>query len=165
MIEWVHPMSDDIQRLRRDLADAIADPAWPAGFSTRTFTAEDAPAVHRLMTLGYARGGGSVGAFDQWWPAVRDDGEFDAELCFLALDASGEIAGVAQCWTSAFIKDLVVHPDARRRGIAEALLHTAFQAFRRRGARHVDLKVQTDNPSGAVRLYRRLGMRDVPIDG
>jgi ribosomal protein S18 acetylase RimI-like enzyme len=158
-------MSDDIQRLRRDLADAVADPVWPAGFSARRFTAEDAPAVHRLMLIAYAGGGGSVGPFDQWWPAVRDDGEFDAELCFLAIDASGEIGGVAQCWTSAFIKDLVVHPDARRRGIAEALLLTAFQAFRRRGARHVDLKVQTGNPSGAVRLYRRLGMRDVPIDG
>jgi ribosomal protein S18 acetylase RimI-like enzyme len=157
-------MSDDIQRLRRDLADAIADPAWPAGFSTRAFTAEDAPAVHRLMALGYARGGG-VGAFDQWWPGVRDDYEFAAELCFLAIDASGDIVGVAQCWTSAFVKDLVVHPDVRRRGIADALLLTAFQAFRRRGARHVDLKVQSDNPSGAVRLYRRLGMRDVPNDG
>ena len=158
-------MSDDIQRLRRDLADALADPVWPAGFSARTFSAEDAPAVHRLMELGYAGGGGSVGAFAQWWPRVRDDGEFAAELCFLAIDASGEIVGVAQCWTSAFIKDLVVHPDARRRGIAEALLRMAFQAFRRRGAGHVDLKVQSDNPSGAVRLYKRLGMREAPIDG
>lgn len=158
-------MSDIVQRLRRDLASAVADPVWPAGVSLRIFTAEDAPAVHRLMQVAYANGGGRVGAFDQWWPAVRDDGEFDASLCFLAVDGRGEILGAAQCWTSALIKDLVVHPDARRRGIAEALLLTAFGAFRRRGATGVDLKVELDNPSGAVRLYRRLGMRDVPIDG
>jgi ribosomal protein S18 acetylase RimI-like enzyme len=158
-------MSDTIQRLRRDLASAVADPVWPASFTPRGFTAEDAPAVHRLMQIGYAGGGGSVGPFDQWWPGVRDDGEFDAALCFLAVDGAGEIAAVAQCWTSAFIKDLVVHPGARRRGLGEALLLTAFQAFRRRGAAHVDLKVQLDNPRGAVRLYRRLGMRDAPIDG
>ncbi len=158
-------MSDAIQRLRRELVSAVADPVWPRGVSLRTFTAEDAPAVHRLMQLAYARGGGSVGAFDQWWPGVRDDGEFDAGLCFLAVDAGGEIVGAAQCWTSAFIKDLVVHPDARRQGIAEAVLLTVFQTFRRRGALHVDLKVQLDNPSGAVRLYRRLGMLDAPIDG
>jgi ribosomal protein S18 acetylase RimI-like enzyme len=158
-------MSDTIQRLRRDLTVAVADPVWPAGFSARIFTAEDAPAVHRLMQIAYARGSGGVGAFDQWWPGVRDDGEFDAGLCFLAIDGRGEIAGAAQCWTSAFVKDLVVRPDARRQGIAEALLLTVFQAFRRLGATHVDLKVQLDNPSGAVRLYRRLGMRDVAIDG
>jgi ribosomal protein S18 acetylase RimI-like enzyme len=158
-------MSDNIQRLRRDLASAVADPVWPDGFSLRTFDAEDAPAVHRLMQIAYANGGGSVAAFDQWWPGVRDDGEFDAGPCFLAIDGRGEIVGAAQCWTSAFIKDLVVHPDARRLGVAEALLLTVFEAFRHRGATHVDLKVQLDNPSGAVRLYRRLGMRDVPIDG
>jgi ribosomal protein S18 acetylase RimI-like enzyme len=158
-------MSHDIQRLRRDLTDEIADPVWPAGFGLRPFTADDAPAVHRLMQIAYAKGGGSVGSFDQWWPGVRDDGEFDAGLCFLAVDAAGEIVGAVQCWTSAFIKDLVVHPDARRQGIAEALLLTVFHALRRRGAAHVDLKVQLDNPSGAVRLYRRLGMCDAPIDG
>ena len=158
-------MSHDIQRLRRDLSDAVADPVWPSGFSPRTFTADDAPAVHRLMQLAYAQGGGSVGAFETWWPAVRDDGEFDAALCFLAIDEIGQIAGAAQCWTSAYVKDLVVHPDARRHGLAEALLLTVFQAFRRRGSTHVDLKVEMDNPTSAVRLYRRLGMVEVPIDG
>jgi ribosomal protein S18 acetylase RimI-like enzyme len=158
-------MSHPIQRLRRDLSDAVADPIWPAGFSARTFTAEDAPAVHRLMQLAYAQGGGSVGAFDDWWPAVRDDGEFDAGLCFLAIDGAGAIVGAAQCWTSAYIKDLVVHPDSRRHGLAEALLRIVFQAFRHRGATHVDLKVEMDNPTGALRLYRRLGMYEVPIDG
>jgi ribosomal protein S18 acetylase RimI-like enzyme len=158
-------MSHPIQRLRRDLAGAVADPIWPSGFGVRSFTAEDAPAVHRLMQVAYARGGGSVGAFETWWPGVRDDGEFDAALCFLAIDRNGEIIGAAQCWTSAYIKDLVVYPHARRLGVAKALLLTAFQAFRRRGATHVDLKVEIDNPTGAVRLYRRLGMIEVPIDG
>jgi len=59
---------------------------------------------------------------------------------------------------------LVVHPLARRRGIAEALLNTVFLEFRHRGEKHVDLKVQLDNPTGAVRLYKKLGMREVPFD-
>ncbi|HEX4197810.1 MAG TPA: GNAT family N-acetyltransferase [Caulobacteraceae bacterium] len=158
-------MSDHIQRLRRDLADGVADPVWPPGFSVRAFAPDDAAAVHRLMRIAYARGGGGVGAFEDWWPGLRDDAEFDPDLCFLAVDGSGRIVGAAQCWTSAFIKDLVVHPDARQRGLGEALLLTAFAAFRRRGAAQVDLKVELDNPTGAVRLYRRLGMVDVAIDG
>jgi ribosomal protein S18 acetylase RimI-like enzyme len=160
-----HSMSHPTQRLRRDLSRAVADPVWLSGFRMRTFTAEDASVVHRLMQLAYAQGGGSVGDFDAWWPALRDDSEFDTALCFLAIDRAGEIVGAAQCWTSAYVKDLVVHPAARRHGLAEALLLTVFQTFRARGARHVDLKVETDNPTGAMRLYRRLGMVEVPIDG
>jgi ribosomal protein S18 acetylase RimI-like enzyme len=60
---------------------------------------------------------------------------------------------------------LVVHPVARRRGIAAALLRRVFWEFRCRGVKHVDLKVQADNPTGAVRLYKKLGMREVTLDG
>jgi ribosomal protein S18 acetylase RimI-like enzyme len=158
-------MNDRVQRLRRDLTEAVAPPTCPAGYRVRMFSADDAPAVHRLLELGYAQGGGRVGAFEEWWPSLRDDDEFASDLCFLALDERQEIVGVVQCWTSAFIKDLVVHPLARRRGIATALLRTAFWEFWRRGAKHVDLKVHVDNPAGAVRLYGKLGMREVPLDG
>jgi ribosomal protein S18 acetylase RimI-like enzyme len=60
---------------------------------------------------------------------------------------------------------LVVHPLARRRGIATALLSRVFWEFRRRGVKHVDLKVQVDNPTGALRVYKALGMREVALDG
>ena len=33
------------------------------------------------------------------------------------------------------------------------------------GVKRVDLKVQVDNPTGAVRLYKELGMREVALDG
>lgn len=158
-------MSYELQRLRRDLTEAVAQPNWPTHYRLRTFTADDALAVHRLLEIGYAQGGGHVGTFEQWWPSLRDDAEFAIDLCFLAVDASQNIVGVAQCWTSAFIKDLVVHPLARRRGIAEALLGTVFWEFWRRREKHVDLKVRLDNPNGALRLYKKLGMREVALDG
>jgi len=157
-------MNDKMQRLRRDLTEAFAQPNWPPGYRVRTFTANDAAAVYHLLDVGYAQGGGHVGAFEEWWPSLRDDDEFAADLCFLAVDERQNIVGVAQCWTSAFVKDLVVHPLARRRGIAEALLRTVFLEFRHRGAKRVDLKVQVDNPTGAVRFYKKLGMREVPLD-
>ena len=158
-------MNDRLQRLRRDLTEAVAPPTCPTGYRVRTFAADDAPMVHRLLEVGYAQGGGHIGAFEEWWPSLRDDDEFAPELCFLAFNERQDIVGVAQCWTSAFIKDLVVHPLARRRGIAAALLRRVFWEFRRRGVKHVDLKVQVDNPTGAVRLYKELGMREVALDG
>ena len=57
-----------------------------------------------------------------------------------------------------------MHPFVRRHGIATALLQHAFREFQRRGAKHVDLKVQIDNPTGALRLYKAMGMREVALD-
>ena len=158
-------MNDRVQRLRLDLTEAVASPTCPTGYRVRTFAADDAPTVHRLLEVGYAQGGGHIGTFEEWWFSLRDDSEFAPDLCFLAINERQEIVGIAQCWTSAFIKDLVVHPLARRRGIATALLRKVFCEFRRRGVKHVDLKVQVDNPTGAVRLYKELGMREVALDG
>ena len=112
-------MNDRVQRLRRDLTEPVAPPTCPTGYRVRTFAADDAPTVHRLLEVGYAQGGGHIGAFEEWWPSLRDDDEFDPDLCFLAVNERQDIVGVAQCWTSAFIKDLVVHPtsaSARNRG-------------------------------------------------
>src|SRR5262245_9863320 len=111
-------MSDRVQRLRRDLVGAITPPALPGGYCVRTFVDDDAAVVHRLLEVGYAQGGGQVRSFDEWWPSLRADDGFAADLCFLAINARRDIVGVAQCWTSAFIKDLVVHPLVRRQGIA-----------------------------------------------
>ena len=51
------------------------------------------------------------------------------------------------------------------RNPATALLRRVFWEFQRRGLKHVDLKVELDNPTGAVRLYKELGMREVALDG
>ncbi|MBZ9962379.1 GNAT family N-acetyltransferase [Mesorhizobium sp. BR1-1-2] len=69
------------------------------------------------------------------------------------------------CWTSAFVRDLAVHPQARGRGIGEALMWHAFAVFRERGAPHVDLKTNTVKNAAAVRLYQRLGMSSVAWEG
>jgi ribosomal protein S18 acetylase RimI-like enzyme len=113
--------------------------------------------------LAYSRGGGTVADFDTWWTGLLTDIEFDEDLCVVAKDETGRIVGFTQCWTSAFIKDVVVHPEARRQGLAEAMMNHAFGLFRALGVEAVDLKVEVDNPSGAIRLYERMGM--VRVEG
>ncbi|HEY6899900.1 MAG TPA: N-acetyltransferase, partial [Puia sp.] len=80
-------------------------------------------------------------------------------LCFLAWDPHG-LVGVAQCWTSAFIKDLVVHPRRRKEGLAEALLLHAFSVFKQKGATAVDLKVEATN-APAIGLYKKVGFNKI----
>lgn len=127
----------------------------------RTLRPGDEIPLHALFDLAF----GDTGPFDLWWPARSGDAEFDPALCFLAFDAETGLAGAAQCWTGAYVKDLAVHPKARGRGLGEALMLTAFRAFRDRGAAHVDLKTNRVGNAAAYRLYRRLGMVEVGWGG
>jgi ribosomal protein S18 acetylase RimI-like enzyme len=144
-------------RLRRDLLQPAPPPAWPRGVRPEGFRPVDAGELHAALVVGYAGGGGEVAPFEVWREALFSDAEFDPALCFLVRDDAGSVIGAAQCWTSAFLKDLVVHPAWRRRGLGAALLLQVFGTFRSRGAETVDLKVLADNAS-AIRLYLRLGM-------
>jgi ribosomal protein S18 acetylase RimI-like enzyme len=149
----------DVLRMRIDLRSEIPRPIWPEGSSVRGFHASDAARLHALLEDGYAGGGGSVDAFAAWQRALTGDAEFDPQLCFL-VEAGDELVGAAICWTSAFVKDIVVRETWRRHGLGEALLRTAFRSFQERGATTVDLKVQAQN-APAIRLYERVGMRTV----
>ncbi len=156
-------MNQNAFRLRRNLDAAFPPPEWPAGFSSRTLLPEDAPEVHRLLQLAYAQTR-DIPEYAAWWAGLSGDSEFDPALCFLAFDAQGRLAGAALCWTSAFLKDLAVRPEARRFGLGENLLRLVFSAFRERGASAVDLKVDAGN-ADAIRLYERAGMYSVPFSG
>lgn len=144
--------------LTRNLQMPFPAPQWPQGIALAPFHEEDAPACHALLLRAYAEGGSTVvSSFDEWWRATNNDPEFDPELLFLARTGDGVIAGLALCWTSSFVKDIVVDPAYRRRGIGEALLLAAFAALQHRGHSRIGLKLRSDNPYGARRLYDRLG--------
>jgi GNAT superfamily N-acetyltransferase len=143
--------------MRRDLGPALNVPGCPPSVRHVEFGAQYAPAVHRLLVLGREHGAGRVADYHAWLKAFDTDPECDQALCFVLEDAKGVVA-VAQCWTSAFIRNLVVHPRAYRQGLGLALLTHAFNAFRLRGEGHVDLKVMESN-LGARRLYERAGMQ------
>ncbi|VVN71845.1 GNAT family N-acetyltransferase [Pseudomonas fluorescens] len=143
--------------LRRDLTEVLPPVIWPNGISLTEYRPALAEAVHGLMELGYQHGGGRVPALGIWREHFETDAEYDPALCFIASDAQG-LVGVVQCWTSAYIKDLVVHPRARDQGLGRALLLHAFTVFQQRREGFVDLKVLEDNQR-ARRLYERVGMR------
>ena len=139
-------------------------PVLPAGFAFTAFeAARHARPARDLLNAVYAPGGGDVMAFEEWWPAVEGDTEFDPALCLVLTEtASGALAGFAQCWNSGFVKDIGVRPGPRPLGRGRALMAEVFRIFQARGIGEVRLKVHADNPSGAPAFYRALGMRCVP---
>jgi ribosomal protein S18 acetylase RimI-like enzyme len=104
----------------------------------------------------------STVGFDEWKRRRLEAPETDVSLWFIARSGD-EIAGVlrgdARQHGGGWIGMLGVRPAWRRRGIANALLRHAFAEYHRRGEPHVGLGVDTQNPSGATRLYERAGMR------
>ncbi len=130
-------------------------PAWPADVSIAAFSHEYARATHDLLVRAYA-------GFDNWYNGLITDNEYDPELAVLVLDQAHRSVAFVQCWNSAFIKDLVVDPGRRREGLGEALLVHVLRLLFHRGQTKVSLKVERNNPSGAERIYRRLGFSEVP---
>ncbi|NWE21511.1 N-acetyltransferase [Pseudomonas sp. P7548] len=155
-------MAEYFQLLRRDLLGSLPAPQWPAGTQLDHYRDELAPAIHAVLSMTQAQGGGRVASLEEWRQQFTTDAEFDPSLCLVASNRDG-ILGVAQCWTSAFIKNLSVHPCAQGQGLGRALLLHTFHVFKQRGEPYVDLKVLESN-GRARQLYESAGMRFVLRD-
>src|SRR5229473_1962879 len=98
--------------------------------------------------------------FDVWehWTVKRED--FDPALWFLAFDGN-QPAGICLCQSekdSGWVDTLAVRRPWRRKGLGMALLLHSFGEFYRRGVHKVGLNVDSQNLTGATRLYERAGM-------
>ncbi len=148
--------TDGYLLLRRPLAEAPPPASLPQGVVLAPLVASDSGRVHTLIQQCYANGVGSIQPdLLDWWESLLTDSEFDRNLAFVAKH-DDEVVGFCLCWTSSFIKDLVVDPRWRNRGVGSALLSAAIEALRKRGAEEVALKVNIYNGT-AQRLYRQFG--------
>lgn len=86
---------------------------------------------------------------EAWWFAYQDG----AAVGFLLGDDSRADEGVG------YVRSLGVTKSARGSGIAKALLLNTFDHYRARGRRAVQLGVDSQNTTGATRLYEGVGMR------
>jgi mycothiol synthase len=156
--------------MRIELEDDPRAPRLPDGISIRTFElGRDEAAVHGALEEAFADHWGNVlRPFEDWiHHDIEGEGSgFDPGLWFLATEGE-EVVGAAICRASsprsegtAEVADLAVRRPWRRRGIALALLHTAFAEFRRRGIPRAELGVDAESLTGATRLYERAGMRE-----
>jgi ribosomal protein S18 acetylase RimI-like enzyme len=157
--------------MRIDLEAASGDPDVPRGIAIRTFDPErDAEPVYRALAEAFQDHWGSgFDTFDVWKHEYIDGvvPPFDPGFWFVALDGD-EVVGVACCREgsasapdAANVDELGVRRGWRGRGIARALLLTAFAEARRRGVGAVELNLDSESPTGATRLYESVGMRPV----
>ena len=68
--------------------------------------------------------------------------------------------GSQTSFDEADVMNVAVHPDCRRRGIAEKLIHTLVAELTSRGVRALTLEVRASNDP-AINLYEKLGFQQV----
>lgn len=143
-------------------------PRWPDGIAVRVYRAhDDLERVYRAAEEAFSdHWGYQPVTLEEWcgWN-VRDTSDFS--LWFLADDAD-EAAGVCLCRLDetpdaalGWVSVLAVRQGWRRRGLGRALLLHAFGELRARGCGRVGLGVDSENTTGAVRLYESAGMTAV----
>jgi mycothiol synthase len=146
-----------------DLDEEPPEPSLPEGFRIATFDPAEARAFHAASQEAFAEEWGFRALpFDEWWEMRTKAPGYDPSLWFVIRDG-GELAAVCRCVDGlrggGHVGMLGVRKQWRRRGFGLALLLHAFRDFRRRDAPHVSLGVDSENPTGATRLYEKAGMR------
>jgi mycothiol synthase len=157
-----YTLDRDLLRMWRQLGAPLPEPIWPEGVGVRTYTDADSETVHALLDEAYGGWDRSYVArsHEGWLSFMTLDSQFDPAMWFLA-EREGGLVACALHWGAhqgrGWVKDLVVRESERGHGLGTALIHHGFREYAARGAERVGLKVDSTNPTGAPRLYERLG--------
>ena len=155
-----------------DLAGTqVAVPQLPDGVAVRIFEPGDEAELFEAFRDAFASHPGRVDKDSATWWRERRDNEsaaFDPGLWLLAVDGAtivGFSLGLERVDAGAragYVGDVGVRAAWRGRGIGHALLARSLAEFQRRGLATAALDVDAENLSGALALYRKVGMEPRP---
>jgi mycothiol synthase len=150
-------------RMRIELHEPVPEPVWPQGVEVRDYRrGEDDHAVHELISTSFREiGGQQERSFENWSQWLLETARFDPSLYLVAV-ADGRVVGASlgqEAGGEGFVRQLAVHPSQRGRGLALALLREGFRRNVARGMGAAILGVDAANPTGALALYEKAGMR------
>lgn len=148
-------------RVAHDAPPAAA--VWPEGVEVRDYRRpDDDEAVHALITRSFTEiGGETERTLEAWRSFLVETDRFDPSLYLVAV-ADGEVVGASLSQLAGdygFVRQLAVAPSQRGRGLGLALLQESFVRHHARGCPATQLGVNAANPTGALQLYERAGMR------
>ena len=104
--------------------------------------------------------------FHDSWSEKSVASELENELSFWLVALEGErVAGYVGSQTVMGETDMMnvaVHPDYRRKGIAEALILALLEGLKARGSHSLTLEVRASN-APAIALYQKLGFQQIGL--
>jgi mycothiol synthase len=140
-------------------AERPAEPSVPDGIELRPVRPADEDPTFEMFERAFSEFADRLPSTPAMWRTTTTDREgFVPDDLIIAVDADRVVGGAFlldsdEIW----VDKLAVDRDYRHRGIARALLQTAFRRSFDRG--HTRTRVSTDSRTGALTLYERLGMR------
>ncbi len=155
-------------RMRRDLGQPIPDECAPGGITLRAFSPELGAGARQALNESFADHWSFESVSEEDWQMFfMSRSDFRADLSFIAMDGD-KVAGIClnvvnretnerQGTRVGWIQDLGVRRAWRKRGVASALLCASMRAFQADGLDTAMLGVDTENLTGALKLYERLG--------
>jgi ribosomal protein S18 acetylase RimI-like enzyme len=154
-------------RMVADVSGEQPVPRWPDEVELRPFDVDrHGRELHDAHEEAFAHEWGHVVlAYEEWRERALDRPKIEPSLVPVVW-AGDEIVAYSLNYAKrngdwGWIGTLGVREAWRRRGLGLALLFESFRRFRETGETTAALGVDTENPTGATRLYERAGMRVV----
>jgi ribosomal protein S18 acetylase RimI-like enzyme len=159
-------------RMQRELSEPIAAVQLPGDLALRTYTPDLSEAVHAAFNEAFRDHWSFDPVSDEDWQMFFvERASFRPDLTYLVM-CGNEVAGFSLNGVSpeenarrgrseGWIEELAVRRPWRKRGVATALLCAAMHAFKAENLQHAMLGVDTENLSGALRVYERVGFKPV----
>jgi GNAT superfamily N-acetyltransferase len=144
------------------------DPELPPGYELRAVELEHMDAVYDCLADAFRDHFGDFEPRERWLHGHVTTDSFDPGLWRVAWHdgcVAGALVAVAESTDDPSLGSvdlLGVRRDERGRGLGEALLRSAFAALAARGSQGATLLVDSESPTGATRLYERVGMTARP---
>ncbi len=163
-----------LMRVPLDTGATIPEPHWPDGLLPRDYDASWSAPMREAHNEAFVdHWGFTAWSAEEWRQRVDASKNFRPDMSWIVVDATADpdvVVGYVQTnefeanqaatqRRGAFLAKLGVRRSHRGRGLATALLRHALSAYRAVGYDESALDVDTDDPTGAFRLYETIGYR------
>ncbi|MFM7252242.1 MAG: GNAT family N-acetyltransferase [Ilumatobacteraceae bacterium] len=153
--------------LRRPL-DSVPEPLPADGFQVMPWDTARSEEIRAVKNLAFRDHWGSSAVSQEHWEIQAAGFGARPDLSFVAVSPAGNIVGylLSHRYENdesllgaryAWVDNIGTLAEWRGRGVASALLAAALAAYRDAGMDFAAIDVDSDNPTGAYRLYESLG--------
>lgn len=159
--------------MKRDLSEPFPDFAMPEGLEVRPVRDEHLRAIWEADNEAFRDHWGYVPGTENRYEAWRTQPDFDPSLFQVAWEGD-QVAGAVQNFINkeeneeynhkrGYTEGIFVRRPWRKRGLARSLIVQSMKMFKGMGMTETALGVDTENTSGALRVYQSCGYKQVKM--